>query len=264
MKSQELKDMAKNFQTSTPRPSQQRKRVRASVSGSEGGTTPPDCANSQAATLHPPPPPSAPPHPPPPAKNLPPHPSPYHHSVSFPLALVKDNDGRVSFAMTLTNFPTVTQPESMEDVNNDFQSSMNIFGRHKKSVEELRLKWSDCGELNLTREEFLISAETYLTGYYKLAKKTFAARFAIAVPRANINPSALPLIEGYTFSRRYSADLLKHPEMHHAFNPVAPPPPPAPLLFPPTLSAESNPATSSVTTTPTSTSSSARRGGDKF
>ena len=160
--------------------------------------------------------------------------------------------------MTLTNFPAVPQPESIEDVNDNFQASMNILGRHKKSVEELRLKWSDCGELNPAREEFLATAETYLAGYHELASKTFKARFKCAVPRNQINPSAPPLVEGYTFSRRYSADLLKHSEMHHAFNPVAPPPPPAPLLPPPTPGAESKPAASSVSSTPTSTSSSAR------
>ena len=56
----------------------------------------------------------------------------------------------------------------------------------------------------------------------------------------------------------YSTGLLKHPEMHHTFHPVAPPPPPAPLLLPPTLSAESNTVTSSVTTTLASNSSCAR------
>ena len=165
--------MAKTFQASTPPPSQQRKRVRAAVSGAEGGTTPPDCANSPAAALHPPSPPSAPPHPPPPAKDLPPHPSPYHHSVSFPSALVKDNDAIVSLVMTLTNFPTAPQPESMEDVNDDCNATMNILGRHKKLVEELRLKWLDCGKLNPAGEEFLVSAETHLTSYQELAKRFF-------------------------------------------------------------------------------------------
>ena len=86
----------------------------------------------------------------------------------------------------------------------------------------MREKWLLCGPLNPRREEFLLTAETYVAGYRDLAQKQFKARFDMAMPRDKINKSAPPLVPGFTFSRRYSADLLKHSELHELFNPTAP------------------------------------------
>ena len=159
--------------------------------------------------------------------------------------------------MSMKNFPMVPQPEAMEDVQKDYRESMNILDGHKSSLENLRLKWSECGELNPTREQFLVSAEAYLVGYYDLARKTFPPRARSSVPRALINPDAPPLVQEYTFSRRYSMDLLKHPEMHQAFNPIAPEAPAETAPSPPAVESNATPS-SNLHSTPTSTSSSTR------
>ena len=200
-KAELLRGIGQEINNANTSASQRKKRARASVSGAESGHSSAAAAGNSSPNLPPPPPPPS-------ATDLLPHPSPYHHCFSYPSSLKRANDGKISFVMSMANFPMVPAAEAYEDVAADFDASMNQLEHHEKCIKEMREKWLLCGPLNPRREEFLLTAETYVAGYRDLAQKQFKARFDMAMPRDKINKSAPPLVPGFTFSRRYSACLL--------------------------------------------------------
>ena len=205
-------------------------------------------ASSSHSTPPPPPPPQ-------PTPLLPPHPSPYHHSIRFPTGLKKDVDGKLSFLYAMVDFPVLPQLETKEDVDADFKLTMDRLNLHARMVKETREKWNELGEMNPARQEFLLSAETYVIGHRDIAKDVFRARYQQCIEKGAFSECARkapPLLEGFTFSERYSRDLLKHPEIHQLFNPVdtTPPPPPPPKSTP------APPPVEAMDVTPTETSES--------